>query len=279
MPEGDSLHRVARLLGPKLIGERLEGLTLARSAADTKGVIGSLVTGVEAQGKNLLIHLQALYSLHIHLKMSGRVRLFRRADAPPIVQSNVSLILDTAQHRLVVVGAPVSRLLRTQDLPRDFHLRGLGPDLLGEGFDLAGACGRLAARRDMPLGEAMMDQGVIAGIGNFWKSELCFTLRLDPFAPVAAHSEAELSSLLSLARTQMMESVHRPKRTIPDPFESSTYRKSRVDRRQGEGPVSVYGRQGKPCYDCGTPIRMQRQGAHRRSTYYCPRCQPSRGTP
>jgi endonuclease-8 len=109
-----------------------------------------------------------------------------------------------------------------------------------------------------------------------WKSELCFTLRLDPFAPVAAHSEGELGALLSLARTQMHETVSRPKRTIPDPFERRAMRQPRLDRRQGEGVMSVYNRSGEACYDCGTPIQMAHQGVLLRSTYVCPSCQPTR---
>jgi endonuclease-8 len=117
---------------------------------------------------------------------------------------------------------------------------------------------------------------VIAGLGNVWKSELCFTLRLDPFAPVGAHTESELTSLLSLARTQMVQTVERPKRKIPDPFDRRAMRQPRLDPRQGESHMSVYEREGKPCYDCGTLIAMERQGVLLRSTYFCPTCQPSR---
>ena len=136
---------------------------------------------------------------------------------------------------------------------------------------------RLRARSAQPLGVAIMDQSVIAGIGNVWKSELCFTLRLDPFAPVRAYDDAELRALLSLARTQMHDTVHAPRRTLPDPFASRAFRQTRLDRRQGESVMSVYEREGKPCYDCGGTIAMKRQGEQLRSTYYCPRCQPERG--
>jgi endonuclease-8 len=276
MPEGDSLHRVAQMLGPKLVGERVAALSLVRSNTRTEGVIGCLITAVEARGKNLLIHLDPTWSLHVHLKMNGRVRLFALTSAPKVALSHAALVLETATHRVVVYDAPIARLLRTRDLRGDFHLRGLGPDLLGPSFELDEACSRLAAQRARPLGEAVMDQGVVSGIGNVWKSELCFTLRLDPFAPVAAHSADELASLLSLARTQMVDTVFAPKRSMPDPFEPRVFRKTRLDRRQGEGVLSVYEREGKPCYDCGAMIRMQRQGEQRRSTYYCPQCQPSR---
>src|SRR5205085_6055813 len=137
--------------------------------------------------------------------------------------------------------------------------------------DLAEGLRRLKLRKNTPLGEAIMDQGVVAGIGNVWKSELCFSLQLDPFANVSAHRDDELSGLLSLARTQMFDNVYGPKRSEPDPFEGRGERKTRLDRRQGEHVLSVYEREGQACYDCGGPIAMRRQGEQQRSTYFCVR--------
>ncbi|HEX5661013.1 MAG TPA: DNA-formamidopyrimidine glycosylase family protein [Polyangiales bacterium] len=276
MPEGDSLHRVAQLLAPKLVGQRLTGLTLVRSAARTEALVGSPIERVEARGKNLLVHFAAGWSLHVHLKMNGRVRIYPRATAPKVPLSATSAVLDTAEHRVMVYTAPIARLLRTRDLIGDLHFRELGPDLLGDSFDLDEACKRLALHGQRPLGEAIMDQSVVAGIGNVWKSELCFNLRLDPFAKVGQFSDGELSGLLSLARTQMYDTVYRAKSVIPDPFAGRGERKARLDRRQGEHVLSVYEREGKACYDCGTIIEMRRQGEQHRSTYYCPQCQPPR---
>jgi endonuclease VIII len=277
MPEGDSLHRAAQQLQPKLVGKRLSSLVLVRSGARTEGLVGTTVRTVEARGKNLLIHFEAPWSLHVHLKMNGRVLVYALATAPKVAMSSAAVILETAEHRVVVYSAPIARLLRTRDLTSDLHFRDLGPDLLGAGFDLTEATARLAARQAAPLGVAIMDQRVVAGIGNVWKSELCFTLRMDPFAPVDTYRADELSALLSLARTQMIDNVYGAKRTLPDPFASRAFRQTRLDRRQGESVLSVYERSGKPCYDCGTTIMMRRQGEQQRSTYYCPTCQPARG--
>jgi endonuclease-8 len=277
MPEGDSLHREAQLLHPKLVGQQLRSLILVRSAARTEWLFGDEICNVEARGKNLLVQFAKGWSLHVHLKMNGRVRLYPRATAPKTAMSAASVVLETEGHRVVVYSAPVARLLRTRDLVGDLYFRDLGPDLLAPSFDLAEATLRLKLRKNTPLGEAIMDQRVIAGIGNVWKSELCFSLRLDPFAHVSAHEDAELSGLLSLARTQMFENVYGPKRTMPDPFEGRALRKTRLDRRQGEHVLSVYEREGKACYDCGAQIEMRRQGEQQRSTYFCPSCQPSRG--
>ena len=276
MPEGDTLHRAANRLAPLLVGVPVRTLELPRRTEPTEGIAGQQVTGVEARGKNLLVHFAGGTSLHVHLKMLGRVGVFAR-DAQRRPGPDTVVVLDTDRHRVLVEHAPIARLIHTRDLVRDLHFRNLGPDVLAPEFELDEALARLRMRKETALGEALMDQSAVAGIGNVWKSELCFNLKLDPFAPVAAVSDDELRALLQLARKQMKETVERVPRRIPDPF-SPRYptRQTRVDRRHGQKPVSVYERAGEPCYDCGTPIAMERQGAHDRSTYYCPRCQPSR---
>ena len=276
VPEGDTLHILARKLGPVLTGQPVRALSLVRRTTATEGMEGVAITGVEARGKNLLVRFANELCLHVHLKMNGRVRIFARDPNKTHAPYGAVAMLDTEQHRVIVYDAPIARLVRTRDLRSDLHFRDLGPDILGDTFDLGEAVARLAARSAQTLGEALLDQGVIAGLGNVWKSELCFTLRLDPFAPVGAHTESELTSLLSLARTQMVQTVERPKRKIPDPFDRRAMRQPRLDPRQGESHMSVYEREGKPCYDCGTLIAMERQGVLLRSTYFCPTCQPSR---
>jgi endonuclease VIII len=277
VPEGDSLHRAAAELHPVLVGKKVAALELTRRVESTDAVIDRTVIATEARGKNLLVHFDNGLSLHVHLKMWGRILVWPLAEARRNAGPNTVVVLDTDAHRVVVSEAPVARLIRTEDLRRDFHFRHLGPDLLGESFDLEEALTRLMQRKELPLGEAVMDQSAVAGIGNVWKSELCFNLKLDPFAVVALHTEQELRALLVMARAQMQKSVAQPRRKLPDPFSPRrASRQPRLEPRLGQGPSSVYDRQGKPCYECGTPIAMRRQGETLRSTYYCPRCQPAR---
>jgi len=276
VPEGDTLHRAANHLRPLLLGQPVRALNLVRRTESTEGLIGRPVVGVEARGKNLLVHFDGGISLHVHLKMNGWI-----AAHPQSAQrrpgSDAVVVLDTERHRVIVDSAPVARLIHTRDLVRDIHFRHLGPDLLADSFDLDEALARLRIRKEVPLGEALMDQSAVAGIGNVWKSELCFNLKLDPFAAVEAASEAELRALLELARKQMKETVERTPRRIPDPFTARRgERQTRVNHRLGQKRNSVYERSGEPCYDCGTRIAMKRQGAQDRSTYYCPTCQPAR---
>jgi endonuclease-8 len=279
VPEGDSLHRAAAQLRPVLLGKQVVSLALTRRVESSDGLIGHTVSGTEARGKNLLVHFDNGVSLHVHLKMWGRIFIWPRAEARANAGPNTVLVLDTENHRVAICDAPVARLIRTADLVRDFHFRHLGPDLLGPTFDVEEALTRLRHRNELPLGEAVMDQSAVAGIGNVWKSELCFNLKLDPFASVALHTDDELRAMLEMARTQMQKSVSvtlQP-RKLPDPFTPrGRGRQPRLEPRLGQGRTSVYDRLGKPCYDCGTPIAMRRQGETLRSTYYCPRCQPAR---
>jgi endonuclease-8 len=283
VPEGDSLHRIAGVVGPVLVGRVIERVTFPRKTTDTAGLTGARVIGVEARGKNLLVHFELTdarrLSLHVHLAMRGRVNIVRRG-AP--IGGEVVAIVETEHDAVVVRSAPVARLVRTEDLARDRAFRDLGPDLLAPTFDVAEGVGRLRARNDRPLGVALLDQGAIAGIGNVWKSELCFLLHLDPFAPVSHCTDEELGALLALAREKLRENVDRPKRRLPDPFMPRAGRIARAPRRMNEGPLSVYDRAGQPCYECETTIASAPQGTPAqgsttpRITYWCPSCQPAR---
>lgn len=263
-----------------LVGKPLRALSLVRRTESTEALVGHPIAGVEARGKNLLVHFEGGFSLHVHLKMQGRIFIAPLARPPRAPAADTVVVLDTDAHRVTVARAPVARLIRTRDLARDLHFRNLGPDVLAASFDLEEALKRLAARRELPLGEALLDQSAVAGLGNVWKSELCFNLKLDPFAPVSAYTADELRALLQLTRALLVANASRPARRIPDPFTPRAgVRAARANRRLGQKPLSVYERLGAPCYDCGTPVQMKRQGRDQRSTFFCPRCQPARGAP
>jgi endonuclease-8 len=274
VPEGDTIHRLAKKLGPLLVGAEVVRVELPRRTDRTEGLTGATITGVEARGKNLLIHFSIGLSLHTHLQMNGSWRV---VPPPARASGDVVALVETRDVAAICQRAPVARLLRTSDVAKDLAFRDLGPDLLGDTFDEEEAMRRLTRRARMTLGEALLDQGAVAGIGNVWKSELCFNLGLDPLAPVASHTEDELRALVRLARAQLQENVAAPRRTLPDPFEPrGAPRTARTRRRPGEARLSVYERAGERCYDCGTILEMARQGELQRSTYWCPGCQPSR---
>lgn len=265
MPEGDTLHRLAARLGPALEGRVVSRLALPRSSVDGSVVHGARVTRVEALGKNLLIRFESGHALHTHLRMNGSWHLYAPGSPWRVPRSLVVVVLEVEGAVAVCAHAPVVRLLRERELPIDPQLAGLGPDLLGETFDASLAVSRLRERDVLPLGEALMDQRAVAGIGNVWKSELCFALHLDPFAPVARFTDEELTQLLERARKLMQRTAR-----------LASMPASRNARRGGVGALSVYRRAGERCPVCGAVLRMERQGEAQRSTYFCPGCQPRR---
>lgn len=274
MPEGDSLARIAAKLGPALAGQVVRRLRFPRKELSDPGVDGARVTWVRAQGKHLLIAFDVERVLHVHLRMLGTVRLGPIGRSTTEPGSRTSVLLETDGHRLDVLGAPVVRLIRTPDLDRDPVLGRLGPDVLDEAFDLNAAIARLRSHDAVQLGIAILDQRLVAGLGNVWKSEMLHRAGLDPFAPVSAFDDGELSVLLRETRRRMQANVApvRPAMLAGPRFGRST----RLVGEKGSGPLAVYERAGQPCFACGTTIVRTLQGTMRRSTYHCPTCQPSR---
>lgn len=260
MPEGDTIHRAAARLQP-LVGRRI---TAARAYAgpglrqvpDLSRIVGASVTAVEARGKHLLIGFDNGLTLRSHLRMTGSWRLYRSTSP-----TRASAILEADDLAAVAFRTPVLELLTDAGLRRSVPLRTLGPDLLGSTFDADEALRRLRQREARQLGDALLDQRVVAGIGNVYKSEVAFVERLDPRAPVAAFTDAQLLAVLATARRLLQANV------------SGGPRSTTGSRSRGR-QLWVYGRTGRPCHRCGTPIRSALQGELARRTYWCPRCQP-----
>lgn len=279
MPEGDTLFRIAAALGPSLEGAPVVALELPRSGRRYDALTGHRVERVEARGKNLLIFFDEGSVLHTHLRMTGVWHLYREGERWSRSLASATAILAVPGYVAVCFRAPVARVIRASSLPGDALVGGLGPDLLGAEFDAAAALRRLRVLDDLPLGVAVMDQRAIAGIGNVYKSEILFKRRLDPFAPVRAFSDEELTELLAFARRIMQMNVA-PREESGDYFgPTQHYRHTRSSRTAGDRsgrPISVYRREGRACTNCGGAVEMRRQGTAQRSTYFCPRCQPSR---
>lgn len=281
MPEGDTLYRIAEKLRPALLGAKVVSLELPRSAGFIARVEGSTVDAVEARGKNLLITFSEGSVLHTHLKMTGVWHLYREGDPWKRSRSMASAILRVAPHEdrpgfvAVAFQAPVARVLRPGALAIYREVTALGPDLLAPTFDPSVALARMKAWPARALGEALLDQRVVAGIGNVYKSEICFDRRLDPFAPVSAFSDEELIAALERARVLLKANV--PLRLEDGRMRRAPFQRTTRDPTRGGSRLSVYRRSHRPCLDCGTMIRMKRQGL--RSTYFCPKCQPTRGVP
>jgi endonuclease VIII len=259
MPEGDTIHALARTLRPALAGRVVEALDSPLARLTRHGLVGRTLETVEAHGKNLLMGFDDGRTLYTHMKMKGRWALHR----PDGRWARAGHILRVALHvpgRVAVcTKAPVVELLTAQERARHPILGALAPDLLAPAPDYEEMARRLRLEPHRAVGEALMDQRRVAGIGNVYKSELLFEARLNPFDPVDAVSEAALERLLKRATRWMRRNLMDggPRRT-----------------RWGSAARGwVYDRAGQPCAICGDPVQMRRQGEHARSTYFCPPCQ------
>jgi endonuclease-8 len=225
-------------------------------------LVGSVVESVEARGKHLLIGFSGGAWLRTHMRMRGSWHRYAPGEAFRLPLVRASCVLETDGAVAVCFDAPEVELLTDADLAQHARLNSLGPDLLSASFDAGEAARRLAERDSVPLGEALLDQQALAGIGNVIKSETCFMERADPWARVGSFSDPELLAIVDRARRLLA---------------ANTGGGRRVMTGVGAPGASlwVYGRAGRPCRRCGTPIRGARQGEQARMTYWCPRCQGS----
>ena len=255
MAEGDTILRVARSFDRALAGQTLSvrapgprrpaGLSIAE-------IDGTRLERVESRGKHLLFHFVRAV-LHSHLGMKGSWRLYRRGERwqRPASQAWIALAGEGAE--AVNFGGSTMQIATEAQLRRDPTLSRLGPDLLAEDFDPADVVPRLRSRGpELRLGEALLGQRLVAGIGNIFRSEGCFDARVDPNSPVGALSDDQLVDVLEATRKLMLQAVE-----------------------TGRQPSRVYRKSGRPCPRCGTPIRSRAQGDSARVSYWCPSCQQS----
>ncbi|MET9293569.1 DNA-formamidopyrimidine glycosylase family protein [Streptomyces sp. NPDC003077] len=261
MPEGDTVWRAAHRLHDALAAKPLTRSDLRVPRLATTDLTGRTVLEVVPRGKHLLTRLEGGLTLHSHLRMDGAWQVYRadeRWRGGPAHQ--IRAVLGTADRTAVGYRLPVLELLRTAE--EDTVVGHLGPDLLGPDWDPAEARRRLLADPGRTVGEALLDQRNLAGIGNVYKSELCFLLRVSPWLPVGRLPDPDRA--LTLARKLLEANKNRAARvTTPS---------ARPDRR-----LWVYGRAGQPCHRCGTTIRGADQGpaTQERVTFWCPSCQPA----
>ena len=243
MPEGDTVHRAADRLRV-LVGQRLAVEAVhprARATGVAERVDGQLLEAVEARGKNLLLRFEGGRTLRSHLGMSGSWRTMA-ADAP--VRGLPWLVLTGSRAKAVLRGGAA---LETSE----GRVASLGPDILAPELDRAAIVRSL--RRSGPrrrIGDALLDQRLVAGIGNIWRSEALWHARVSPWLAVADVDEADLGAVVGHAARLMAES-----------------------RDGTRVPRAVYRRAGRPCRRCGAPVRSAQIGDAARTVYWCPTCQ------
>jgi endonuclease-8 len=250
MAEGDTILRAARRLDAALTGE-----TVAATAPHPRGraaqierLDGRRLDAVESHGKNLLLRFGEVV-LHSHMGMNGAWHVYPRGATWRKPRRSAWAVLAGEKQEAVQFGGPTLRLLAADRARRDPQLARLGPDVLAPELDLEGILQGLRGDPARGLGDALLDQTVVAGIGNIFKSEACFAARVDPWRPVGHVDDEQLRAVLRAAREQMLAAV--------------------ADRRH---TYAVY-RARRPCPVCHGRISSRGQGDANRTTYWCPRCQ------
>lgn len=272
MPEGDTIYRAARRMNDALAGKRIIAFEsvfpqLTR-IHDDETLVGRTVEKVDAIGKHLLIHFSGDLVLRTHLRMNGSWHIYRPGEE--WFRSRRDMRITIATEDFVVVGftIPVAEFLSGDELERSRDLRALGPDLLSDSFDGEEAFRRLRGAHGLQIADALLDQRLMCGVGNVYKSEVLFVGRVNPFEFVAEVSDEKIRELISISRRLLKVNV------TPD-TQQGPHRGGRwtTGRLNPDERLWVYGRSGKPCFRCRTEIESKKQGPDARLTFWCPGCQ------
>jgi endonuclease-8 len=257
MPEGDTIHYAAAKAGAVLVGRVPEEILTPhpRHRLDRwpERLAGRLVKSVDAHGKHLLMRFEGGLTLHSHLRMSGAWAVYGEGERWRRARRRAWLILRSEGREVVQFDGPLLELMSDARARSDPRLAALGQDVIGERFDEAVFLRRL--REDdptRPIGDALLDQRTVAGIGNLWKAECCFAVGVDPWRPTGDVPDEQALALVGFAREHMARSA-----------------------REGFAarPKAVYRRVGLPCKRCGAKILQRGQWEDNRLTFWCPGCQ------
>jgi endonuclease VIII len=272
VPEGDAIHRTARTLHRALAGReviRFESVfpALTRVHEDSP-ITGRTVENVTAAGKHVLMAFSGHLVLRTHMRMNGSWHIYRPGERWRRPRRDMRIVIATDAFEAVAFTVPVAEFLTAKERQRHDELRQLGPDLLGESFDEDEAVTRIREWSDVEIADAILNQRLVAGIGNIYKSEALFLCGISPFARVSAIAEQDIRRILRTARKYLQANVTHPRGGI---VTYMGYQRSRSGGRSDR--LYVYGRARKPCRKCGTTIQVRAQGPHARLTYWCANCQ------
>lgn len=275
MPEGDTIFRAARTLNRALAGQIVTGFEtqlpkLARVDVDSP-IVGRTVENVEARGKWMMMHFSGDLILLTHMLMSGSWHIYRPGEAWQRPARDMRVVIQTEKIWAVAFNVPIAEFHTSDTLRRREGFRNLGQDVLSADFDPLAAGERLRANPSLELGVALLTQSIVAGMGNVFKSEVCFACRLNPFRRVSELQDEDIACLMSTARKFLLANV-----TENSGDQMVTYFGMRrtTGRANEDERLWVYGRRGKPCRICGTPIQSRKQGIDARTSFWCPQCQP-----
>jgi len=281
MPEGDTIFRAARTLHRALAGKvvtRFESVfpALTRIAEDHP-IVGRTIESVAARGKHLLMTFSGDLVLHTHMRMNGSWHIYPAGARWQRPARDMRVVVGTADAVAVGFNVPIVELLTPHQLTRHRELQRLGPDLLsdvgpGDGtFDRDEVKRRMRAREGDAIGDVLLNQRVMAGIGNVLKSEILFIAGIDPFTPVSRLTDNDVERALDVAREQLAANVKERSQLLHPSIGRRTTRSMDPNAR-----LWVYSRGGKPCRRCGATIQSRKTGLDARLTYWCRMCQAPR---
>ncbi len=275
MPEGDTIFRSARALAKALVGKAVTEfrtqLAALASVHDDIPVTGRTVDRVESRGKWLLIHFSGDLILVTHMLMSGSWHIYRRGERWKCGQAHMRVMIANENFEAVAFDVSVARFYTARSLERYSAIPKLGPDPLQNSFSPEEAAARISAHPEEQIANVLLNQRAIAGLGNVYKSEVCYLCGVSPFARVRELSADQIASLVSTAERLMSVNVK-----DASGGQVITYTGARRTTHVSDPGLRlwVYGRRGRECRRCGAVILMRKQGAASRSTYWCPQCQP-----
>ncbi|HLX35430.1 MAG TPA: DNA-formamidopyrimidine glycosylase family protein [Candidatus Limnocylindrales bacterium] len=276
MAEGDTLARIAVGLRPHLAGRVVVSARARLPGPQVSRVVGQKIEAVEAVGKNLLIRFENGLEIRTHLGLHGSWHRYRPGEPWRRPASRAVLIIEVQNAVAVCFDAPVVELFETRTEPVHPTLGQLGPDLLDPKFDAKEAHRRVRApeRANQQIGDVLLDQRAMAGVGNVYKSEVLFLEKVNPFEPVSAVDDDAIDRIIETSRRLLVDNA-RPggpagRTTTTDPKTGTMLAPTRL---------WVYDRAGRPCHRCGTILESAPQGTEvPRTTYWCPSCQaPNNG--
>jgi endonuclease-8 len=238
--------------------------------AEDRPLVGRVIESVSARGKHLLIAFSGDLVLRTHMRMNGSWHLYRPGIRWQRPARDMRVLVATAQAVAVGFNVPVAELLTARDLARHKELSALGPDLLGPAFDRGEVVRRMRARGNDAVADVLLNQRVVAGIGNVFKSEILFLARIHPFTPVSALRAADVEQLVDISREQVAANVLTRSQTL-----SAVTGRRTTRSLDPNAKLWVYSRGGKPCRRCRATIQSRKTGLDARLTYWCPHCQPS----
>lgn len=284
MPEGDTILRAARTLHRVLAGHtvtRFESVYPALNrVAEDRPIVGRTIESVSARGKHLLMTFSDDLILRTHMRMNGSWHLYRTGARWQRPSSDMRVLVATADAVAVGFNVPVAEWLSHRQMERHPQLRTMGPDLLAGGgahyhypVETSDILERMRRHGREPIAEVLLNQRVLAGIGNVFKSEILFAAGVSPFALVDSLADADLERIVGIARDQLAASVLDRSGTLSPAIGRRTTRS--LDPGAG---LWVYSRGGKPCRRCGTIVRSKKTGIDARLTYWCPLCQSTSGS-